>query len=686
MKKTKTPRLILAAGLLVLPMAAQADIATMNYGDLQELFGEPVTTSATGTPQRASETPVNMTIITAEEIRQSGTRSLAQILARVPGLDILQTGSTVFDVGVRGYQQPFQPRLLVLVDGRQVFIDDYSRTLWDNIPVNIDDIRQIEVVKGAASALFGSNAAGGVVNIVTYSPLYDHNTTVTTGMGTQKSVFGDATATANGQWGGTKFSAGGLDQREFNTSRYDNDTLGYNCCDQSPTFRPHHQYATNSSVFNLSSDVKLNTEFTYAQSVGNSGDPTGGFIMGSQVATTMSGRVGGSWDSSVGLLTMDNYYNRSLISMSEMTDGGTPYTFSTNLMVSQIADQFKVGAANTVHMEIEYRYKTFLFGGAQNFSFRPVLAETNMAVSTAVVHNFNEKLTGTIAGRFDHLAMQEIGSLLPGTYYGYADYSHDLNASSINADLTWKAGDLDTLKGGYGRGIQMPSFMQSQYGQVTTFTGQNSDYPGNPDLKPTIVQDFRLDYAHQIPSLSSTLTLSPYYELNQDMVAPFTAGGTEILQGQTYYVDPSGNMGNSTGWGGEIELKGTRDGLRWDLSYSLSQVSDPVGFKAAVISYAHSAPNHHLRAWLGYGSGPWSVDGNIQYLSATDMLRSADGGNTEQFMPVSAYVSIGGRVGYSVTPNLTVAISGTNIQCATVNTSPYPEVERQVLGTVTMGF
>jgi iron complex outermembrane receptor protein len=193
-----------------------------------------------------------MTIITADEIRQSGTRSIAEVLARVPGLDVLQTGVNVYDIGVRGYQQPFQPRLLVLVDGRQVFIDDYSRTLWDNIPVNIDDIRQIEIVKGAASAMFGSNAAGGVINIVTYSPQYDRSEVATIAGGTQSSYSADGTASVKGSWGGTKFSAGGLREDEFNSARYFSTTAGYPCCDQVPPEKPFHYYVTNSSEFNLS--------------------------------------------------------------------------------------------------------------------------------------------------------------------------------------------------------------------------------------------------------------------------------------------------------------------------------------------------------------------------------------------------------------------------------------------------
>src|SRR5579859_1216066 len=76
--------------------AGDAHAQTVDYGSFQSLFGEPVTTSATGNPQRVSEVPANMTIITADEIRQSGSRSIPEILSRVPGLDILQDSISSF--------------------------------------------------------------------------------------------------------------------------------------------------------------------------------------------------------------------------------------------------------------------------------------------------------------------------------------------------------------------------------------------------------------------------------------------------------------------------------------------------------------------------------------------------------------------------------------------------------------
>ena len=84
------------------------------------------------------------------------------------------SAATVFPTpsGAR-LQSAVQPRLLVLINGRQVYLDDYGRTAWQTLPVQIDEIRQIEVVKGPNSALFGFNAMGGVINIITFDPLAD---------------------------------------------------------------------------------------------------------------------------------------------------------------------------------------------------------------------------------------------------------------------------------------------------------------------------------------------------------------------------------------------------------------------------------------------------------------------------------------------------------------------------------
>src|ERR1700757_2875477 len=94
---------------------------SIDYGAFEELFGEPVTTSANGSPQRAADVPADMEIITAEMIRRSGATNIPDVLAHVVGVDVLRWGVSSADVGIRGYDTPYSPRLLVLVHGRQVY-------------------------------------------------------------------------------------------------------------------------------------------------------------------------------------------------------------------------------------------------------------------------------------------------------------------------------------------------------------------------------------------------------------------------------------------------------------------------------------------------------------------------------------------------------------------------------------
>ena len=106
----------------------------------------------------------------------------------------------------------------MLVNGRQVYADIYGYTPWSTLPIELSDIRQIEVVSGPSGALFGFNAVGGVINIVTYDPLYDDVNTASVTAGTQNLIQGTAIATFRfGDKGGMRISIGGRKNDDFTT-------------------------------------------------------------------------------------------------------------------------------------------------------------------------------------------------------------------------------------------------------------------------------------------------------------------------------------------------------------------------------------------------------------------------------------------------------------------------------------
>ena len=676
-----------ACCLLVAQLACVAPALgqPVDYGSFQAIFGEPVSAWVTGIPQRGSDVAANITIITADEIRQSGGRSIPQVLSRVAGLDIFQSGMTSFDVGVRGYQTGFQPRLLVLVDGRQVFVDDYSRTIWDNLPVNIDDIRQIEVVKGAASALSGPNAAGGVINIVTYSPLYDDSNVASLSAGNRQQVMGDITKTVRGDWGGVKVTGGGLTSDAFTTPRAPGDVV---------PVRPAHGYVAASSVLTVSPTVQLTAQANYSASRSTTADPTDYGTIGNQYTTTSSIGFGGHWQSPFGLISSTTYFNHTVVQLFETTsggdgtNGGLPYTFHTDLLVSQLQDQFKIGNDHAVRITLEYRYKSFSNDGVQVMAQNPSISQSGLAIGGAWIWQITDRWAWTNAARLDHTDLTQTGTLIPGAYFGPASYNQTVNAFSANSGMVFKATDRDTFRIGYGRAVQLPSLMNLGWNITQNFgTNGLSDFEANPKLRPTLVDDYSVDYTRRIAALNSSLKLSLYYEFNRDVAAPVASTPAFVLlNGVPAPVSIAQNVGNSQGWGSEIELKGSSpSGFRWTASYSYARVLDQGDVKS-LVDYQGSAPQHHVRLLVGYTHGDWEFDLHGHLLSGTNMLRSLDGGSTQAAFRVGGYTAVSGRIGYRLNDNWTVALSGTNLTQPATTASPFPAIQRLVLATVTSRF
>lgn len=138
--------------------------------ELQLLKEEETVSIASRYEQPISEAPSNVYVITDEDIRHSGATDIPTILRRVPGIEVMQVTGADFNVSVRGDNQLNANKLLVMVDGRSIYVDMQGGLSWKNIPVTLPEIKRIEVLKGPASVIYGFNAFDGVVNIITKSP------------------------------------------------------------------------------------------------------------------------------------------------------------------------------------------------------------------------------------------------------------------------------------------------------------------------------------------------------------------------------------------------------------------------------------------------------------------------------------------------------------------------------------
>lgn len=136
----------------------------------EDMFSDiPSVFSASKYEQKVTEAPARISIVTAEEIRYYGHRTLIDVLNTLPGFQ------TTYDysynhVGVRGFgvSEDYNTRVLVLVDGHRINEKIFDGVILDNgFMVDIDLIERVEVVRGPASSIYGNNAFFGVVNVIT---------------------------------------------------------------------------------------------------------------------------------------------------------------------------------------------------------------------------------------------------------------------------------------------------------------------------------------------------------------------------------------------------------------------------------------------------------------------------------------------------------------------------------------
>jgi outer membrane receptor for ferrienterochelin and colicins len=176
----KVVRLGRAAGSLAVLLAAswcraqnpgpgeRPDLAGLSVEDLMKIRVDTVYGASRHT-QKITEAPASITIITAEDIRTYGYRTLADLLRGVPGFYVSNDRNYDY-VAVRGFGRTgdFNSRILILVDGNRMNDPvDGEVLLGTEFPVDVDLIQRVEIIHGPGSATYGSSAFFGVINIIT---------------------------------------------------------------------------------------------------------------------------------------------------------------------------------------------------------------------------------------------------------------------------------------------------------------------------------------------------------------------------------------------------------------------------------------------------------------------------------------------------------------------------------------
>src|SRR4030095_8950107 len=152
------------------------------------IYEEQVVVTASKTEEQLVNAPAAVSVVSSETIQNSPATNIGDLLRAVPGVNVTQVSARDVNLTSRGATSTLSTSQLALVDGRSVYLAFCGRVMWDPVPTNPDEIRQIEVIRGPASAIWGANAMNGVVNVLTKTPRemarQGRATSLTIGVGT----------------------------------------------------------------------------------------------------------------------------------------------------------------------------------------------------------------------------------------------------------------------------------------------------------------------------------------------------------------------------------------------------------------------------------------------------------------------------------------------------------------------
>ena len=661
---------------------AQALDQHMDHGGLSFLFGESVTTSATGLPQRASDVPVSMDIITEDEIERSGLRSIPEILARFSSLDIVRYTDGQSEIGIRGSAQPMNPQLLVLVNGRQTYIDAYGLTAWPSLPVEIDEIRQIEVVKGPNTALFGSNAFGGAINIVTFNPLYDRRSAGSVTVGTGPSHGASASATAREGAIGVRISAG-LDRANGygdpvpeRVSALDRD--------------PEAERAAFALIGELAPSVYLEAETT-ASSLDRT-DVTGGQTWSATSYDQRSIRASISADhETLGAWKLQSFHNRNDVELLAEIPGNTnfqPLTIDNDLTVVSLEGLIKPIPRHNARLLLKYRDTRSKFS---TLSLASGSGGVDIFAAGGTWHwQTTDWLALTAAGRLDHFRM-----FLNGTPRGFSesDYDRTFTEPTYNVGLVAKVSEADTLRLSSGSGVLLPTHVDIFYSippppnpfGITAVSG-------DPRIDPAKNINVELGWRHRFEKVDADFNGAVFWQKQSDLksVSGRPSSPTLAIIGGEVLSVPR-NVGESTVIGTELAFEGhVAEAWSYRLGYTFLIVDDDLEVNQAARAFAvdneESTPTHSVDLGLGYDADPFDADIGFRWQSERTLLTPNDTPTFEVGMvDVDHVFDLSAKVGYRLTPKLKLSLLGTGL-LGGADWGPGTDIDTQALLTLRWEF
>ncbi len=195
----------LLATLLALPLPLTEDGQDQEQRkeDLPP-YQEVIVVTVSKLQEELVNAPATVSVLPSRVIETFPAQNYGDLLRVVPGLNVIQMSARDINLRSRASASTLVTSQLALLDGRTIYQDFFGFVFWDLLPINTDEIKQIEIIRGPASAVWGANAMTGVVNVITKPPREMLGTTLAIDFGGF-----DRSVEGNEQDSGTLFALNG---------------------------------------------------------------------------------------------------------------------------------------------------------------------------------------------------------------------------------------------------------------------------------------------------------------------------------------------------------------------------------------------------------------------------------------------------------------------------------------------
>jgi len=620
---------------------------SLDYQKLEGMFDEPVTSSATGKPERLSDTAATMDIITQDDIRRSGARDLATLLRLLPGIETYRghNGNEPFSIGA------------LLLNGREIYMAALSQQFLDSIPVELEEIRQIEVVRGPQSGFYGFNSGNGVINIITVDPARDPLDYVRLRGGREALRDGAASVTLSPHDGfGVRLTAAtdhehetgftaprGLGVQAMNPERrmFSANASAYLPDDSHATFEVSH---SDQSLPLTVPEVTLRLNARLQEDA----------VKADYSIDTGIGRVGALFS-----------YNAMILPEAQ-TPLNSRITLNDHTIDGRLNDLIHLGTDDNVRAEFEARNENV------HTAYSPEPISTLLLAGSAMWdHHFSPSLSMVNAVRYYHGDIDQDGPALVN-----GDYAFHPHGWADNSSLIYKLDTDDTLRGSFARGLALPSELNVAQLGLTAASAKGQSLAAGPPLMTWTNTEARATYDHQFRDEGISARISLYEQQSDNLLAltPLQLLSTAVpacnpptvrtLKTCRAMVASNAVSGTSRGAEIQFEHKSTA-GPTWGVNYSIAHLQPHATPNTALLapSLGHEQTVQKANVHVGYGWEQWSTDLRLLYTSPTPTLTldTLAGAAHVAVESDHSIVTLSPRIGWQATEYLSVEASAENL-------------------------